>query len=282
MIVRMIAIENTGDCDHVSFALPPSSPGAMVASLVCRTDTDCANITAGYMPPRQLLLVTKMTNQITIDNQWTMLCSGMDPADTSELFLKTLYYTCGERKTDSKYTDLKQIDFVFRGMILYYPLTAATMDIASRMPKYLDGIEDLKVGALLANSSNVGRIATIANLLGQISSCYQPLEPRIMGFSDRASALNYAQQLNITTNITWGIIGWENVGNDFTYSITPQYQMRRTVSTLYLQALAEVAIIDYLSGGAVSDLPNLETKFLPSRSVLPHSIPFCILSDAIV
>uniref|UniRef100_A0A914VMV3 ABC transporter domain-containing protein n=1 Tax=Plectus sambesii TaxID=2011161 RepID=A0A914VMV3_9BILA len=229
MIVRLISLENLGDCDHVSFALPPSSPAAMIASLVCRKDSDCANTSAEYMPPRQLLLATRMSNTITPENQWTMLCSGLDSDDVNKILVQVSQLTRASRNSETKYADLQPIELVFGGMLLYYPNTNQTKELATLMAKNLDGIDDLKVGAALNSATNFGRIATLASLLGEISSGYKTLGMRTKAFDTREAALKYAQLLNITESFAWGVIGWENVGDDFTYSVTPHYQMRSEV-----------------------------------------------------
>lgn len=80
---------------------------------------------------------------------------------------------------------------------------------------------------------NVKRLVNV----GAASLCYRSLLKRNKGFASRDAALDYARSMNFTTDAVWGVVAFENTDTSTRqrYNILVHHELRRKLSTLYLQ-----------------------------------------------
>ena len=96
----------------------------------------------------------------------------------------------------------------------------------------------------------------IADLMlpGMLSLCYRPMRDRLSGFPDFDAALNTSRAMNISKDVTWGVVHFHSLtGPNLSYTLTSQSRTRKRFATLFLQSLIDSALTRYATSWRVEE-----------------------------
>uniref|UniRef100_A0A914WMC3 ABC transporter domain-containing protein n=1 Tax=Plectus sambesii TaxID=2011161 RepID=A0A914WMC3_9BILA len=260
-------IAHNEQCSYPALALFPSPANSLFGALCCFTslyDNKVSCMTEMWQPGI-FVQPHEFVNNWT-DSAGNFHCPGSNTdqhefqtsQSDADYLIGAIRQSCSKRSIYiwdiSRVYQFSVLDFLFHGMILYYPTNEQTRNFTNKMVDALNhlGHQAQKLAA---------KVTTGNQKSGNF--CITDAGERTVGFSSKSEALDYALARNLTDQIVWGIIEFKSMSHDFRYKLITHTGMRYETSTLYLQSLIESTAVEYLSGQKWVD--NIDSKLLPER-----------------